>query len=402
MSRPALWTDLDCADLDKTRVYLERSKSSPINLSLDDDCLTLSDALFEYIPGATGRLKSVDIDAGPEELQLISACLYGPAPRLEVLSVGSCGDSVLSCALFGGDLSSLHKLHLKSVRTELPWRNMVNLTSFTLEHGPPTSVTRFLDFFESAPHLREVDIISTTVIPDAQDGRLVPLACLQRMEASGRHRSSPLFNHLLIPVGARLTMGVKLPDPPTEDRPPRFINNLKNLSSFTAIDLSGWTSSYIFFSGPSGEVRMDTQSQSIWDCILFESLAYFDTSNTRWLTITRCGKLSTSDFVYRTLLPMKFLHTLKIDGCGYPAIYIHVLDPSMSSSGAVVCPELEELVIMHGVVLDIKIVVAMAAARASRGAKLKSVKIGPWPETSYSQPGVLELKKHVLRVEYGP
>jgi len=401
VSRPALWTDLDCVDLDKTRVYLERSKSSPINLSLDGDCVTLSDAFFEHIPGATGRLKSVDIDTGPEDLQFISSCLYGPAPRLEVLSVGSRGDSVLSSALFGGDLSSLHKLHLKSVGTELPWRNMANLTSFTLEHGPPTSVTRFLDFFESAPHLREVDIISTPLIPDAQDGRLVSLACLQRMEASGRHRSSPLFDHLLIPVDACLTMRVELPTRQIEGRPPRFIDNLKNLSNVTAIVLSGGMA-YICFSGSSGKVRMDTQSQSIWGCFLFESLTYFDTSNTKRLTITQCGKPSTSSSVYRALLPMKVLHTLKIDRCDDPDIYIHALDPSMSSSGAVVCPGLEELVIVHEVVFDIKIVVAMAAARASRGAKLKSIKIVSWYKTVCSQPDVLELKKHVMRVECGP
>ena len=400
MSRSALWTNLDCADLDKTRVYLERSKSSPINLSLDGDYVTLSDAFFEHIPGATGRLKFVDINAGPNDLQFIGACLSRPAPRLEVLLVGSRGDSVLLSTLFGGDLSSLHKLRLESVRTELPWRNMVNLTSFTLEHRSPISVMRFLDFFKSAPHLREVDIISTPLIPGAQIGRLVPLACLQRMY-TGHYRSSPLFDHLLIPAGARLAMGVELPNPPIEGRPPRFIDNLKNLSNVTAIILSGGMS-YIYFSGPSREVRMDTQSQSTWVCLLFESLAYFDTSNTKRLIITQCHNPSTSDPVYRALLPMKVLHTLKIDRCDDPDIYIHALDPSMSSSGAVVCPVLEELVIVHEVVFDIKIVVAMAAARASRGAKLKSVKIVSWYKTVCSQPNVLELKKHVLHVECGP
>ena len=399
VSRPTLWTGLSCVDLDKTRVYLERSKSSPINLSLDGNYVTLSNALFELISNATGRLKSVTIVLEPEDLQLISACLSRPAPLLEVLSVDGYDDSVLSSALFGGDLSSLRELHLACVRTELPWRNMVNLTSFTLNNASPISVIRFLDFFENAPHLREVDILSTP-ISDAQDGRLVPLTCLQRMDA-GHHPSSSLFDHLLIPVGACLAMSVDLPDPPIKDCPPRFIDNLKNLSNVTAIILDGGMS-FIRFSGPSGKVRMDTQSHSTWVHLLLESLAHFDTSNTERLEITQYHSPLTSDPVYRALLPMKALHTLKLDRCGDPHIFIYALDPGMGSSGAVVCPNLEELVIVHGVVFDLKDVVATAAARASRGAKLKSVKIDSCHKAVYSQSDVLELKKHVLHVECGP
>ena len=79
------------------------------------------------------------------------------------------------------------------------------------------------------------------------------------------------------------------------------------------------------------------------------------------------------------------------------------MDPSTSSLGALVCPELEELVIVHEVEVEfnIKNVVAMAAARASRGAKLKLVKIVPWNGAIYSQSDVLELKEHVMHVECG-
>jgi len=104
VSRPALWTNLDCVDADKTRVYLERSKSSPINLWLNSYYGALSDAFFDHIPGATGRLKSMDVNVEPGELELVSASLSHPAPLLEVLSMCSYGDSVLSPTLFDGDL----------------------------------------------------------------------------------------------------------------------------------------------------------------------------------------------------------------------------------------------------------------------------------------------------------
>jgi len=54
-----MWTDLDRVDLDKTRLYLERSKSSPINLTPDSDYADLS-GTFEFM---SGRLKYLVIDA---------------------------------------------------------------------------------------------------------------------------------------------------------------------------------------------------------------------------------------------------------------------------------------------------------------------------------------------------
>jgi len=396
VSCPSLWANLDCVDEDKTRVYVERSKSSPISLSLHSDYVALRD-LFEFIPGITGRLRSLDINLDPEDLQLVSVHLSRRAPLLEVLSIRSCGDPVLSSVLFDGDLSSLRELHLREIRTKLPWRNMVNLTSFTLTHESPISVNRFLDFFESAPRLREIGIISTIPISGARmsrNERLVPLACLQKMDTSGY--PSHLFDHLLIPVGARLDIRVDLPSPRIGDRPPRFIDNLKNLSSFTTIQ-SDSRELRIRFSGPNGEVGMNIQG--IGTRLLVEFLAHFDTSKTERLEIIGCHGSSVGNPVYQTLLPMKDLRTLKFDQCNEPQTFLRALHPGMSLSGAVVCPELEELVIMHGWAFNIKNVVAVAAARASRGAKLKFVKIVHRHTTIYSQPDVLELKEHVLHVE---
>ena len=103
--------------------------------------------------------------------------------------------------------------------------------------------------------------------------------------------------------------------------------------------------------------------------------------------------------LYRVLLPMKDLHTLGLLQCSNPHIFIHILHSSVSSSGAVVCPRLEEVFIGHGLVFDIKEVVGMVAARVSIGVKLKLVKLVPMSKVVYSPLEVLELKKHVLHVE---
>ena len=397
MSRPSLWTNIDCINLDKTRTYLERSKFSPINLSLDGNYIGYFDPPLELIADATGRLKSLEIDVGPQDLRRISICLSRPTPPLEVLSIRSYGDPTLSSSLFNGDLSSLRKLRLVHVHTELPWRNMVNLTSLALTHAsPPLSLAQLLDFFESAPHLREVDIPYSTPISGTQSKRLVPLASLQRMDASGRP-SQLLFEHLLIPVGAHLIMGTdRLPRPTIEGRRPRFIDNLRNLPNFTTIKFS-LEPECLQFSGPNGTVAM--VSKSFRDSQRLESLGHFDTSKTERLELESYFDMS-GDPLYQTLLLMNDLRTFKLNLGASSEILLDALDPSTSSSGAVACPRLEDLVIETDWQIDLKPIMRVAAARASGGAKLKLVTFVKPPEIVFSRADTLEIVKHLLPVFY--
>ena len=206
ISRASLWANFDCICVDKTRVYLERSKSSPINVSLANFVgLSPCDPFLQILPHAIGRLRSLSVYATFKSLQDITAHLSLPAPFLEDLQIdghpalySQPDNPVLASTLFNGDLSSLRVLCLRSVRTELPWRNMVNLTTFTLVRTLPgeISVGHFLDFFESAPRLREVRLHAATPTFGAQNGRLASLVCLKRMNIIGG-RPSLLLDHLL-------------------------------------------------------------------------------------------------------------------------------------------------------------------------------------------------------------
>ena len=407
ISQSSLWTDLDCTNLNKTRTYLERSKSSPINLSLyRGEDLSLCDPFIQIIPHAIGRLESLSVTGTRGNLQDITAHLSQPAPLLRDLSIcGSCEyqqvhNPGLTPALFNGDLSSLRKLRLDYICTDLPWRNMVNLTSFILANASPMSVGQLLDFFEGAHCLREVELHSATPTSGAQHGRLVSLACLKRMYTTGGGPSALLLDHLLIPVGARLAIEVDLPTPPTEDSPPRFLDNLRNLTDFTIIQLyDEGSNSHMLFSGPNGQVRMTPRiSRLDGTCSVLEYLAQFDTSKTEQLEIIG-GNSASSGPPSQALLPMKDLCTLTLYLCANPHVFIHALDPSVNASGIMVCPKLEKLIIDHRDSLEIKDVIGMAAARESRGAKLKFVMIISWDRSVYAQSDVLELKKHVLRVE---
>ena len=127
-------------------------------------------------------------------------------------------------------------------------------------------------------------------------------------------------------------------------------------------------------------------------------LAHFDTSQTERLEI-KCGNSPSSYPLYRALLPMKDLRTLALTQCEDPRAFVRALHPDISSSGAVVCPKLETLVIECGWEFDINDVVGTTAARASRGAKLKNVRIVPFHKIINSRLDVFVLKKHTLRVE---
>ena len=411
ISRVSLWTNFDCVGADRTRIYLERSKSSPINLSLCKyNRLSPHDPFFQITPHAIGRFKSLSIEGTPRNIRDITTHLSRPAPLLETMLIHggrrrvSRRSPALTSALFNGDLSSLRELHLRSVRTELPWRDMTNLTSFALARTSPVSISQLLDFFESTPHLREVELRSATTTSDAQNGRLVPLTCLKRMEIAIGGPSSVLLDHLRIPVGTRLTTRVGFLRSLIEDHLPRSLDDLRNLPDFKKIHLyDGAYYPRMRLSGPNGQIRMiSVISPRRETCLMLGSLAQFNTSKTERLDIV-CGNPPSAGHPYQALLPMKNLRTLTISWCESPYTFIHALDPRLSSSRTVVCPKLEELVLVlcvDGEVFGIQYVVGMVVARALRGAKLNSLRIVSQRE--FPQVDILQLKKHISHVECGP
>ena len=404
-------------DADKTRVYLERSKSSPIKLELwrtEDQHLPPHDPLLQIVPRATGRLKSLCINAAPGNLPDITAHLSSPAPLLESLMIGGgCEfepgrNPVLTTALFNGNLSSLHTLHLQCVRTELPWRNMGNLTSFALRHARPgeISISHLLDFFESAPRLQGIRLQFATPTSGGQDGRLVSLACLEWMDISGDEPSSLLLNHLVIPVGTKLTTKAAFRGLLIEDHLPKSLDNLKNLSNFTKIHIrTDGLRSLMEFTGPNGEVSVEPVAPHVdLSRLVLEFLAGFETSKTEELEILRSNPPA-SWIPHRALLPMKNLRTLTLSRCTNPHVFVHALNPELFPSDVVVCPQLKELTFVlstYGVKFDIGNVIGMAAARELRGAKLARVRILDRNGRELDPEGVLELERYVSHVECGP
>ena len=119
IARSSLWVRLDCANTDKTRVYIERSKSLPLELSLCKYgyAAYVVDAIPLVIPHVS-RLECLSI-IGCEALKILTPHLSHPIPLLRKLTITANSDCrptpVFDTTLFNGDLSSLCSLSLVGV-----------------------------------------------------------------------------------------------------------------------------------------------------------------------------------------------------------------------------------------------------------------------------------------------
>ena len=394
-SRSSLWTDFDCANMEKTRVFLERSKSSPINVELKRNSGLLPDDPLRH--------RSVQIPDhrwNPRILQEITAHLSLPAPLLESLRIDVHSRSPpgtfpeIAATLFSGDLSLLRKLSLRCIRTQLPWRNMVNLTSFALSNtwSGGSSVRRLLDFFESAPHLLKILLRLATPTFGTRGGRMVSLAYLKRLDIIGGGSPSLLLDHLLVPVGAKFTFHG---DPHVTIHLPRSFDCFRGLVTFRIHLRVREFCPSIQFGGLNWELNMvPATPPAITTGKVLESLAQFNPLKVERLTIADgdlayCG----GSAIHRVLLPMHNLRTLTISRCKNISSFVDFLKVSG------LCCKLEECILdPHcGEEFDIQNVIGLAVSRRTT---LKSIRIVNRDE--FSQTHVSILKEYVPHVECGP
>ncbi|KAF9783724.1 hypothetical protein BJ322DRAFT_1066807 [Thelephora terrestris] len=409
VSLASLWTDFYCTDTEKTCVYLERSKSAPISVRLErKKGLLPNDPFLDIAPHVFSRLSYLHVTTSPDYLEDITKHLVHPAPLLRSLFIDGHASisleiiSELTSALFDGDLSSVRELHLRSVRTQLPWRNMKNLTSFGLTsvEQPTLSLGQFLDFFESAPSLSEVRLTSAAPTFGTQDGRLVSLPHLKTLEIYGPQPPWLLLNHLVIPVGAGAIIHSYSTVPQIDKLLPSSLSNFRNLSNFTKVclDFTDFPPS-MQFAGPNGLGRFVLDPGPGPTHLVTRHLARFDTSNTQCLEIRGAGLVANE--LYQAIRSMANLRTLIISLYPGPPVFLPGLGFALFSDGVVACPKLEEFVYCVPA-FDIGEIVTFAAGRASRGVPFKSVEVivfgEPVPTEAIAELQK-ELQKHVSRVE---
>ena len=421
IARSSLWACLDCTNIDKTRVYIERSKSSPLELSLYESQVEifLEDAFLLVAPHIS-RLKSLSLTVTTDLLKNLTPHFSRPIPLLRKLSIDIFGLStaVLEDTLFNGDLSSLRSLALDTVTTHLPWRNLSNLTTFKLSFTPEgePSIARLLDFFEDAHHLRDITLHhSIPVSSNAPPERVVPLPSLKNLTIDTDEDHSILLDHLSIPVGASLTLEFTFSHNtfPLLDLLPEALGNFKHISPTTSLNIClDRTEKYVRLGGPNGELRMlgdrrdpVDDSSFILDYRILQSLTRFDLSGIQRLVITKY-RAPTIDKIDESaprciLLRMEDLRSLTLSQCDNLP-FIDALDPDQYLLERVLCPKLEQLVLYVNELESFNIIELMrvAKARASGGMKLSSVTIVGLGELIPGEE-VFKLEDYVTHMDYG-
>ena len=417
ISRPSLWAHLDCKNIEKTRVYVERSKSSPLNVYIRGGRNTPfpSDAFLLMIPHLS-RLRSLSLFGSSGNLtNIINQHLHCPAPSLEELKIRFTGAQCpIEATIFDGNLSSLRELRLSGVLTSLPWGNLQNLTTFYLRNNPKkVHVTQLLDFFECAPLLSNITLWNASSSKsDAPHGRVVSLPHLKFLQISSEPANGALLKHLLIPIGVVLILDFHFQrgGPPIPICLPKPFDNLKNIFPIISINLLCNSSLSLRLNGPNGGVyiygKLTGGSASLLNFHHqgFRSLDHLPISSTERLTIGTYNILPPPQIersiAYQTLLLMKSLRTLTLTDC-HNATFIFALDPSKNSSRTLLCPALEELIlyIKREEQFCLEELLVMTKERSSKDAGLLTIKIIS-TEIFASAAEVFKLRDHVMWVKY--
>ena len=417
----SLWTHLECKHVEKTRTYIERSKSSPLEITLyefgaSDDYL--KDAFLLVIPHIS-RIMSVRIVGGEDLLQHFTKHFSCPVPLLRHLDLQFTFNPppVLNNVLFDRNVPSLRTLTMGGVIPHLPWDNLPQLTTFTMSRLVSTevlSVTRLLDVFSNAPLLSKIELRAIPKSSDAPPRRLVSLPCLESLTIlTGETHISTLLNHLSIPAGAFLHLELDFNG--VESPLPKFLP--KNLETLRNIDHI--TSAYLYFEltvvivkldGPSGGLNMrgdradwiGPTTTMVSERNTLSSLDYFDTSKIQRLAFTTYGfpmHDEIDESLHYVLNIMGDLRTLFLNQCNILP-FIPALDPDRNPKKSVPCPKLEELVlyIEDEERFYITELMNMAKGRASKGSKFRSITVIGL-EGVVSEGDVFKLRECVEHVE---
>ena len=420
ISQSFLWSRLDFTNVEKTHVYIERSKSAHLDIFIKDSRTSpyRKDAFLLVIPHV-GRVRSIVIHGGRQIFQDFTEHFSCSVPVLRALYIHPTGTSppIFNETLFNGDLSFLSKLTLYQIAPLQSWK-LSRLTTFRLTKVLRVSMTQLLDFFMNAPLLSRVYLYSIPGSSDAPSGRLVSLPHLENLLiiAHGVH-SSTLLNHLSIPAGAF----IKLPfysgdhELPISTFLPSTHKYLQNISSINSVSLEidtpnltlsikldarrGGLKMYGSWNGFTGITPVTTFSHEI-----LQSLNYFTLSKIQSLEIKRYGipgldKINEPSPRY-TLNTMKVLHTLSLNECNNLP-FILALNPDNNPSNLLLCPKLESLnfYVKEKAVFDIKELVNMAKKRALKGVQLQWIGLVA-PGEPVPKEEVFKLREHVVHVEY--
>jgi hypothetical protein len=191
ISSPLLWTSLFSSDLDRTFTYLERSKSTPIDVKISLRSPKDLEVL-KHIAPHIARTKYFVIDGTHLEVHAISPLFRNPVPSLQHLEIDSRKCSIrLPDDFLGQQASSLRLARLRGIcpTSKLPFP-LPNLTEFELflplSRGP-LRMSALFQFFSGSPLLQKIDInTGSGVLEDIPPDQVISLESLMELDFASR------------------------------------------------------------------------------------------------------------------------------------------------------------------------------------------------------------------------
>ena len=214
---PTLWTSVDCQSAYRTWILLQRSKSNPIDVTIDSDRY-VPEAIY-LVASHTRRMRSIEMDLYPSHFGDVRPLLNGSAPILEAMRVRRRVDppplarrrsSPLPpySSFFQSKFHALRALYLEGYPLDLTQSAPMitnGLTTLVLDSRQSYSRRGLLECLEHCESLVHLKIDLPNLRGTVPASHIIPLPNLRELQ-SGRSPLSVL-RHLSFPPSADLIIG---------------------------------------------------------------------------------------------------------------------------------------------------------------------------------------------------
>jgi hypothetical protein len=222
ISSPLLWTSFQFKfrpDLDRTFTYLERSKSTPIDVKISSHSPKDLEVLKHLAPHIA-RTRSLVIDGTHLDVHAISPLFRNPVPSLQHLEIDSRECPIrLPDDFLGQQASSLRFARFSGVcpTSKFPF-SLPNLTEFELslpQSIGPLCMSALFQFFSGSPLLQKIDIdTGPGVLEDIPPDQVISLESVVELDFTSKP-TGLILPHLRLPRLRRLWVnfsgGITLP-----------------------------------------------------------------------------------------------------------------------------------------------------------------------------------------------
>lgn len=308
LSFSSLWAEIHCVGEEQTLLFLERAKTAPLHIRLQQRFSHT--ALKTFIVPQIDRIELL-IAHPLIALDTTTLCrdLSNPAPKLKTLVIAPRSASWHHLpTIFGGDLPDLRRFTVERATFDLTKFRTPNLTHLTLQytaHGEPV-MDDLLRFLEQTPLLENLVMIAAGPLCDdagSHDdlGKIVHLPRLNQLELVGRSARSGIICRLSLPVGADLTLRAEVKSTQggiTEHFLPSSLEHIPMARNVTSINFSITTPDLcsIRYIGPNGTILITASNAEAIEDIEDELFPYEAIRSLRPVSTAEVDKLLIDGF----------------------------------------------------------------------------------------------------------